>query len=267
VLDSLEQFYDGSIPTIPEGEPEAVTEPRRPRREPRAAREPKKPRSERAPKRPLSDDAQAIVRRRRLIGAGALALLALLAILVWPIGLLAGDDDEKKADKKGSGAQAQTKIAGQLLLRPVGGARGSRNAGVAVVAERGGRRQLIVQAQLEPNKDREAYEVWLYNSKGDARSLGAQVTDRQGTFQGAGPLPKDFERFKFIDVSREKVDQNRGHSGQSILRGAIADIQAPPQNAGQGGAAPGTPQAPQGAPPAPQGAPQAPQDGGTQTTP
>jgi len=259
VLDSLEQFYDGSIPNIPEGEPEAISEPRRPRREPR---EPRTPRSERS-RRDLSPEARAAVRRRRLIGAGALALVAALALLVWPVGLLTGGDDEKKASKKGG--QAQTRIAGQLLLRPVNGARGTRNAGVAVVAERGGRRQLIVQAQLEPNADREAYEVWLYNSKGDARSLGAQVTDRQGTFQGAGPLPANFERFKFIDVSREKVDQDRGHSGQSVLRGRIEDIQAPPQNAGQGGAAPGG-AAPGGAAPggaAPGGA----APGGTQTAP
>jgi hypothetical protein len=258
VLDSLEQFYDPrSIPTIPEGEPEAEREPRRPRRQPREPRRPARERparEEREPRAPLSPEAQRTVRRRRLLGAGALALVALLALLVWPIGLLTGDDEEKKADA-GKGQQAQTRIAGQLLLRPVGGARGTRNAGVAVVAERGGRRQLIVQAQLEPNQDRQAYEVWLYNSRGDARSLGAQVTDRQGTFQGAGPLPKDFERFRFIDVSREQVDQDRGHSGQSVLRGAIADIQAPPQNAQQGGQQGG--QAPAPAPP----------QGGAQTTP
>ena len=105
-----------------------------------------------------------------------------------------------------------------------------------MIAERGRQRQLIVQAQLPANKDREAYEVWLYNSKGDARSLGAQVTDQQGTFQGAGPLPEDFERYRFIDVSREKVDQERGHSGNSILRGRIDQIQAPPaSNTGHGG--------------------------------
>ncbi len=255
VLDSLEQFYtgDSEIPQIPEGE---AAEPRKERRrerkkpakdpkEPKAAKEPRPAR----PRRELSPEAQRTVRRRRLIGAGALVAVLLVAVLLWPVGLLTGDDDDDGGSNQSSAAQAP-RIVGQLVLRPVDGAAGSRNAGIAVIAERSGQRQLIVQAQLPANKDREAYEVWLYNSKGDARSLGAQVTDRQGTFQGAGPLPRNFERFRFIDVSREKVDQERGHSGTSVLRGRIDQIQAPPQNAGgqgdapQGGAGQGT--APQG---------------------
>jgi hypothetical protein len=72
--------------------------------------------------------------------------------------------------------------------------------------------------------------VWLYNSQNDAKSLGAQVTDQNGTFQGAGPLPANFERYKFIDVSVEQVDQNRKHSGNSVLRGQLDQLQAPPQN-------------------------------------
>jgi hypothetical protein len=126
-------------------------------------------------------------------------------------------------------------VIGQLVLKPVGGARG---AGLARIVERGrGRtleRSLGVLARLTPTRNREAYEVWLYNSPTDARSLGAQVTDRQGIFQGARSLPKDFARFKFIDVSRERVDDNQAHSGQSVLRGRIADFAAPPP-AQQGG--------------------------------
>ena len=81
-----------------------------------------------------------------------------------------------------------------------------------------------IQAQLSPSKNRQAYEVWLYNSTGDAKSLGAQVTDKNGTFQGAGPLPSNSERYKFIDVSVENVDQNRKHSGNSILRGQLDQL-------------------------------------------
>jgi len=109
-----------------------------------------------------------------------------------------------------------------------------RPASIAAAArccERSGQRQLIVQAQLTPSKNREAYEVWLYNSPTDAKSLGAQVTDQNGTFQGAGPLPANFARYKFIDVSVEKVDQNRKHSAKSVLRGQLDQLQAPPQNA------------------------------------
>jgi hypothetical protein len=233
VLDSLEQFYgDGDIPQIPEGE--AAPEPRRRRqRKPKEAkeprrREPKEPR----PKRELSPDAAAVVRRRRLIGIGTLAAIVLFGVLAWPGKVLLFKDDDEPAASRNASA-ATPRIVGQLVLRPQGD-QGRNTAGIAVVAERGGQRQLIVQAQLPANRDREAYEVWLYNSQGDARSLGAQVTDQQGAFQGAGPLPGNFERYRFIDVSRERVDQERGHSGTSVLRGRIDQIQAPPQNAGTG---------------------------------
>jgi hypothetical protein len=236
VLDSLEQFYtDGNIPQIPEGE--AAPEPRRRRQ--RKAKEPKAPKEPRTrepkaprPKRDLSPGAAAAVRRRRIIGVGVLAAIVLVVVAaLTDTTPLFSDDDEPAASRN---ANAGTpRIVGQLVLRPQGD-QGRNTAGIAVIAERGGQRQLIVQAQLPANKDREAYEVWLYNSQGDARSLGAQVTDQQGAFQGAGPLPENFERFRFIDVSREKVDQERGHSGTSVLRGRIDQIQAPPQNTGTG---------------------------------
>ncbi len=223
VLDSLDQFYDQSnLPTIPEGEPAAA---------PRRARKPKKERKPREKKEKAAGaglrnrlGAMDTFARRRLLGGLGLLAVVLIALFVWPQ-FIGGNDDDKPAPKKASNADAR--IIGQLVLRPVGDTN-SRNAGVAVVAERGGQRQLIVQAQLTPSKNRQAYEVWLYNSQNDARSLGAQVTDQNGTFQGAGPLPANFERFKFIDVSVENVDQNRKHSGTSVLRGRLDQLQAPP---------------------------------------
>ena len=231
VLDSLDQFYDPkNLPTIPEGEPAAA--PRR-ERKPKAERKPREPKEKGEKKEGagIGDRLAAMdtFARRRLLGGLGLAVVLLFAVLVWPVGALTGGgDDDKPPAKKASKADA--KIIGQLVLRPVGNS-DSKDAGVAVVAERGGQRQLIVQAQLTPSKNREAYEVWLYNSPTDAKSLGAQVTDQNGTFQGAGPLPANFARYKFIDVSVEKVDQNRKHSAKSVLRGQLDQLQAPPQNA------------------------------------
>lgn len=251
VLDSLEQFYDEDrVPEIPTGD--GAREPKRGRRRDERAVRPKEQRKERKekgdeagdgddarekparPARRLSPEAQRVVRTRRLLGAGALAVLILLAILVWPIGLLAGGDDDDGGDGERRAGRQQAQIEGQLVLAPVGGARATAsNAGLAVIALQGKRRNLIVQAQLRPVRDREAYEVWLYNSRSDARSLGAQVTDRQGAFQGAGPLPADYRKFRFIDISREPVNQDGRHSGTSILRGRISDIQAPPAGGAQ----------------------------------
>jgi hypothetical protein len=209
LLDSLDTLYEQDLPTIPEGErrPGRGRRPRRRREEP----------AEEAPEEPargeLSPEARAAMRRRRMLaGAGALAVVLLVAVLLWPVGVLTGSDD----NDKGGGGQASA------VSQPAGK---GVPAGVAIIAERGGKRQVIVQAaSLPPNKNREAYEVWLYNSPKDAKSLGAQVTDSRGTFQGAGPLPSDYAHFQFVDVSREPIDQNRAHSGDSVLRGKIGKL-------------------------------------------
>ena len=239
LLDSLDQFYDpANLPTIPAGNggpPPAKPKPAKKAEAPQDGDDSapdgddSAPDGDGAPRAGLSPEARAIVMRRRIAGAAALALVALLALLVWPVGLLTGDDDDK-ADA-GNKPRPAPRVIGQLVLKPVEGAKG---AGVAAIAQRGKQRQLIVQARVTPNKNREAYEVWLYNSDTDARSLGAQVTDRQGTYQGAGPLPREFARFKFIELSREPVDENRRHSGNSVLRGRIADFVAPPPPSADG---------------------------------
>jgi hypothetical protein len=152
--------------------------------------------------------------------AAAVSLVVALGVLVWPIGVLS------RGDGKGGGASARSaasatgrlQLVDRAVLRPLPGNQG---AGLAVVAKRGGKRQLVVQARLKPNARGQAYEVWLYNSRTDAKSLGAQVTDRQGNYQGAGPLPGDYRRYRFIDVSLEPIDQNQAHSGHSVLRGRV----------------------------------------------
>lgn len=67
-----------------------------------------------------------------------------------------------------------------------------------MVTERSERRLVIQASNLPPlprrNGQLEVYEVWLYNSRGGAVSVGAQYTDRQGTFQGAGPVPSNYEK-------------------------------------------------------------------------
>jgi sigma-70-like protein len=221
LLDSLDTLYRNGLPQVPEGE--RAGRERLPRRAGAAPAVAVPAAAETQPRRSLSAEAQSAVRRRRLLaGAGGLALLALVAVLLWPVGVLTGDDDKDK--KSGTTAQAAA-------------AKGP--AGIAVVAQRDGTRQVIVQASnLRPNRGRnEAYEVWLYNSRTDAKSLGAQVTDRKGTYQGAGPLPSDFQKYKYIDLSREPIDQNRGHSGQSVLRGAMPKLTAAPANTPKGQAA------------------------------
>ena len=204
LLDSLEQLYvNGSLPAVPEGE--------RGRRAAAAART-------KAGAPLASEPASAAVKRRRLIAAAAAAVAALLLIvLVWPVGVLTGGDEDSKPTAAGDAASSQNEAAGQTA--------GGRPAGIAIVVEQRGKRQLLVQAaNLDPSRERQAYEVWLYNSQGEARSLGGQVTDRQGTYQAVGDLPSDFADYRFIDVSLEPLDEDRGHSGRSALRGRVPKL-------------------------------------------
>jgi hypothetical protein len=216
LLDSLEQLYpNGSLPAIPEGERGA--------RARRGALGPAAPSGAQArDERPAAD---ALVRRRRVLaGAGALVLLALVAVLLWPVGVLTGGDDDNASD-----GQAAAPATGASQQAGTG-----RPAGVAVIAEQNGQRQLIVQAaDLPPTGRRQAYEVWLYNSPRDAESVGAQVTDARGNYQGAGPLPENFAKYAYIDVSREPVNRDRTHSGESVLRGRVPTLRKANAREGQ----------------------------------
>ncbi|HYH59362.1 MAG TPA: anti-sigma factor [Thermoleophilaceae bacterium] len=260
LLDSLEHLYDeADMPIVPEGDAAPTREPlreRRPLRE-RAPRrdereepdEPEEP-DERPRARPLSADAEAVVRRRRIAGGAAAATVVLFALLVWPIGLLGGDgyDDNDSAsvvdsiaggdgdgDGDDTGATAdQPEVVGQLLLRPQSGEKG---VGIALITESdAGERSLLIQARglkPTPSDQTQAYEVWLFNGQDEAQSMGAQLTDRQGNYQGAGTLPGDYESYEFLDISRESVDQNAAHSGDSVLRGRLSEIQAATEGGGQ----------------------------------
>jgi hypothetical protein len=214
LLDSLEQFYEnGSVPAIPEGE--------RGRRAAAAAaaREPRRATGAGA----LAAAGDPVMRRRLIAGAGAL-LLVLLAVLVWPIGVLTGDDEKSTASseptKSSSGTQQN--------------ASNTQPAGIAIVVEQSGKKQLLVQAaRLAPSGQSEGYYVWLYNSPSDAKSLGGQVTDQQGNYQAIGPLPTDFRNYKYIDVTRQRVSKNVKHNGESVLRGPMPTLKKPTAKPGK----------------------------------
>jgi hypothetical protein len=192
-MDSLEQLYDnGSMPAIPEGE--------------RAGRA---RRSEEGAGSARLAGVDVTKRRRLFAAGGALALVALVAVLLWPIGVLTGDDGD------GGGSGADTTAAAST----------GNPAGAAVILGQGDQRAVQVQATgLEPSTRDFAYQFWLYDSQGKAKSLGAQVTDKNGTLTAIGVLPKGFEKYRYFDLSREPLKGDAGHSGQSVLRGAMPKL-------------------------------------------
>ena len=212
LLDSLEQFYEnGSVPAIPEGE--------RGRRA--AAAAPREPREPREPRSAMGGRLAPTADRRWLMAGAAAIIVILLAVVIWPVGALTGgDDDGKSTDSAGSGSQEATKqsTTGQTSGQP---------AGIAIVVERNGKKQLLVQAaRLAPSGQSEGYYVWLYNSPDDSKSLGGQVTDQNGNYQAIGPLPSDYKNFEFIDITRQQIAEsgNVKHSGDSVLRGKMPTL-------------------------------------------
>ena len=277
LVDSLAGLYPGEPPEIPEGEVEPP--PRREReRRPRERERPRehgplRERGERAERRPLRDrprraerpfrreprprreprrrpalspEAQIAVRRRRLVGIVGAVLL--VGGIVAGILIIAGGND---SDKKAKAAPAQFRVVGELLLQPLSGV-SDTNQGIAIVGSRGSRPELVVQAKLTPTKQRQAYGVWLYNSRTDALALGAQVTDQAGNYVGRGALPADYRKYRYIDISTQVIPdpecarnptclrEVQAHSGKSVLRGAIADMRGPNQAVPGGQGAPPT---------------------------
>jgi DNA-directed RNA polymerase specialized sigma24 family protein len=203
----------------------------------------------------LSPEAQSALKRRRVVGAVAgLAILAAIVIAVLAIAGAFSSDKKKTSSSSASttasstttpsgssttAGQSPVQVVGGIALNPVGKAKAR---GVAYVVQQSNQRYLVVQAQVPPLPNTQkvaAYEVWLYNSNSDARSLGAQYTNAQGVLQGRAPLPVDVGKFKSIDISRELfADKNAGHGNASVLRGDFSTIK-PVQQPGGASTTPG----------------------------
>ncbi|HVD56795.1 MAG TPA: sigma factor-like helix-turn-helix DNA-binding protein [Thermoleophilaceae bacterium] len=219
LLDSLEQLYpNGNLPAIPEGE---------------RARERGSQRRLAASRTGETAGAtvgEAIKRRRIMAAAGAIALLA-IGILVWPGGVLTGGDDGAGGAASGSNASGSQAAGGQAATIP------GQRQGQAIIAEQGGKIQIIVTATgLDPSTPRTAYQVWLYNSEQDRKSLGATVTDQQGSLQSGTQLPADYRKYSFIDVTSVSVQGSNRQSfqtGPSVLRGLL-ELRAKPVIRGKG---------------------------------
>jgi Sigma-70, region 4 len=223
LLDALEQLYPkGEMPAIPDGE-------RGSRRGAAAGGAGTAP-------RPHSPEAAAAVRRRRLITAGGVGVLILVALLVWPVGLLTGDDDDEPSQASAGSQQADG--GGDGGDGGDGGSISTRSQGQAIIARQQGATQILVRASgLEPSTQNTAYQVYLANSEQDRRSLGATVTDQQGNLQAGAQLPANFEDYEFIDLAAVTVEgQGRNQrfvDGPTVLRGLL-ELRENPVTRGSG---------------------------------
>jgi hypothetical protein len=178
-------------------------------------------------------------RRRRPVWPALLGLL-LLAGVIAAIALAAGGDDEESTGGGGD-TQAQTGESGggggggdgggsTPPPEPEGHEGGPRfepiGAGQAEGRARltdGGERIEVQLRDLPSPPNGGHFEVWLYSSLIESRSLGRS---RDPVVRVEAKLPPDWQDYKFVDVSLEPSDGNAGHSGESVARLRVKQLAA-----------------------------------------
>ena len=138
------------------------------------------------------------------LAAGAIAIVAALAV-GFGIGRLSdGGEDDVRTERS-------IALAG-LPEAP-------EATGTADVIDVAGQEELAVEVHdLPPSAAGEVYELWLLNTPDDLRSLGTFRVPASGEASVRVPLPVPPERFALVDVSRETLGGDPGHSGDSVLR-------------------------------------------------
>lgn len=172
--------------------------------------------------------------RRARMAAVAATIAAAFAIGAVGGLIAARDDGESAPRREAQGRDAQRPEAPEPSRREDGSAspepKGARlkpvvagrpGAGRARISESGRRARLELSVSGLPALEEE-YVVWLYNSVTESRRLGAFVA---GRFRLSRTLPAGATRYRWIDVSREPLDGNPNHSGESVLRVSLAQVQ------------------------------------------
>jgi anti-sigma-K factor RskA len=126
------------------------------------------------------------------------------------IGLLIGDGD---------GGGEATAPSADIALEPVTD-QGAPARGTARIGAVEGGEAVIEVSDLPASAAGEYYEIWLLNSPEDLVSAGSFRVPESGQATVAVPLPADPGSFRFVDISRERVSGDPGHSGDSVLRGS-----------------------------------------------
>src|SRR5215212_893887 len=149
-----------------------------------------------------------------LLILGGIAVVGVLLAL-----LLSGGDDDGSNESGSQRAPSQNgpgpaPEGDSAKLSPIGGGRGE---GTVSVTDEGA----TITIRGLPNPAPGSYQVWLYNSIVDAKSLG---TFPEGSGKLEVQLPDDASNYRSLDVSRESDDANTNHSGASVMRAPLDDL-------------------------------------------
>ncbi|WP_432491865.1 anti-sigma factor [Kineococcus gypseus] len=115
----------------------------------------------------------------------------------------------------GPGAPPGAAVLASGALEPLDGGPAS---GAVTVAAVDGHRRLEVDVRDVSAPGDGVLEVWLLDADGGLLSLGTLTGER---LQVALPESVDLARFAVVDVSREPLDGDPGHSSDSVLRGEL----------------------------------------------
>ena len=153
-------------------------------------------------------------RKRRLMPLVLLGTLVAAVALV--LALSGGDDgDDESTPAKEPAAPVQSATGEPAKLEPVAGGSAKGTAQI-----RNGTLDLSVSGLPDPGDA--GYVVWLYNSLTDARPLNRAQSEQE--FELKTKLPAGAEKYRYVDVSLEPADDNRNHSGQSVVRVPLSSL-------------------------------------------
>ncbi len=115
---------------------------------------------------------------------------------------------------------AQAAIANDGLPVPVAG------AGTAVLKQRGDDQFLELDLpELDGGDPNSIYEVWMIDTDVVGMISLGNLTTTEGETRIDLPDSIDYSAFPVIDISVEPLDGDPTHSGQSVLRGVLADVE------------------------------------------
>lgn len=150
-----------------------------------------------------------------IVGPALVAILFVIFTIALVVALR-GNNDSAPVGSDPPAAPARsdpsTATGAEARLEPLAGGGAT---GTASIVARGGGASLRLSVRGLPSPATGGYVVWLYDSVSDARSLTSSL---KGRFQASTQLPAGYERYRYLDVSREPADGNRNHSGESVLR-------------------------------------------------
>jgi hypothetical protein len=168
-----------------------------------------------------SAEAPARLGRRGPLVAGLVVLT--IAVVALVIAIAGKDDGADRSPPKERSAAAKANPPASQPGRAQGMQRlnGTRGRGTTQLVRKGGRSELRLRASgfLRPSGG--GYAMWLYNSRRDARRLYA--TTRTSIDRDI-PLPRDFSRYRFVEVARAVPRLDSPHSGVSLLRVPVSAL-------------------------------------------